>query len=157
MKKVEKKRVIVGNLTRFGNEERPMAKTQVDPELLTVLINIHEKLNNPVFNGGFEALMSKVDGIQASQAKMEEHIEKVNLALYEPDEGLFSRIKNVEKEQNEKFKSAQLEMHVFITRLDSLEKTREFVRKILWLLVPASGGLLVKIFYEVLKDHVVLK
>lgn len=80
---------------------------QLDEGLVKQII---KALQSPQLNGGMETLVHKVDsieksqgqtqnaieGIQKSQAEMGKNVEKVLLAVYDPDEGLFARVKTAE-------------------------------------------------------------
>ncbi len=121
-----------------------------DHDLFNVLKNIETKLNNPVFNGGFEKLVTVVDDIKASQQKTEEHIVVINKTIYEPDEGLFSRIKTVEKQQEK-------ELNNFKNRVELLERFQTSFQRALWILIPAGIMSLFKIAWDVLRDHIVLR
>lgn len=64
---------------------------------LDILTQIQEKIvKSPVLNGGFETLVFKVDGVVAGQEKIEQKVNQVHDAIYEPDEGLFARVRSIE-------------------------------------------------------------
>lgn len=142
---------------------------KLDPELLSLLVNIQEKLSSPLFNGGFEAISAAIDDIKISGRKTEEHIVKIDKAIYEPDEGLFSRVKHVATESIEHDKEIQhkiLELSSSVdtrfealetainTRLDSLEKTRAWWIKLSWALFPIFAAIVVKSLYDTIVSHI---
>lgn len=53
-------------------------------------------LHSPVLNGGFVALMAKVDGISERQNEMIEKVNSIHDAIYDPNQGLFARVKTIE-------------------------------------------------------------
>ncbi len=85
--------------------------TNVDGKVLRVLEETQRTLETikelPVLTGGFSALMSKIDDMQESQNKLMDEVTSLRLAIYDPDEGIYARIKN----------SANLE------RVEEVEKT----------------------------------
>ena len=69
-----------------------------------LMISLQEKtLKSPALNVGFSQLMFKIEKIEQSQ---EELVKKTNLiheSVFNPDEGLYARVKNVENETSEEF------------------------------------------------------
>jgi len=55
-------------------------------------------LSAPAMNGGFTTLLYKVEKIEQIQAQLVEKVDQIHNVLYEPDNGLYARIKNVEKD-----------------------------------------------------------
>jgi hypothetical protein len=55
-------------------------------------------LSAPAMNGGFTTLLFKVENIENSQSQLVEKVDQIHGVLYEPDTGLYARIKNVEKD-----------------------------------------------------------
>ena len=55
-------------------------------------------LSAPAMNGGFTTLLYKVENIENSQSQLVEKVDQIHGVLYEPDTGLYARIKNVEKD-----------------------------------------------------------
>lgn len=133
----------------------------IDQDLFQTLINIQEKLNSPIFNGGFETVVSAIEDIRESGRKTEEFVENINKTIYEPDEGLFSRIKTVEQQSNDKDQEIRLKItetnNSILSRLNSLEKSRDFWNKLFWVLVPAFAGMFFKVCYDVISTHVMIK
>lgn len=147
MKKIKKTSTVPYVKERKSMNSR---NNTLDSELFTILLNVQEKLNSPVFNGGFETLAASVEDIKTSQHKTEEHITAINKTIYEPDEGLFSRIKAVEKVQETQMMSIQ-------HRVTELEDFRGTVYRLLWLVIPASIGLVVKTLWDVITTHIAIK
>jgi len=52
----------------------------------------------PAMNGGFTTLLYKVENIEDTQGKLVEKVDQIHDVLYEPDNGLYARLKNVENE-----------------------------------------------------------
>lgn len=58
-----------------------------------LLHNIHKKLDNSAaLNGGFDRLLYKIDSIENAQIQIVDKVDKIHEAIYNPDDGLFSRI-----------------------------------------------------------------
>lgn len=53
-------------------------------------------LSAPAMNGGFSTLMYKIEKIEQSQEQLVEKVDEIRVVLYDPDKGLYARIKNVE-------------------------------------------------------------
>lgn len=159
MYKSKKKKVAKSAFLPESEEQNTMAstKTVLDSDFLAILINIQEKLNSPVFNGGFETLAASVEDIKLSQHKTEEHITSINKTIYEPDQGLFSRIKAAEKKQEDNDNTLKHEIAEMKTQLISLNETRANQRKLLWIVIPGSLGLVIKTLWDVISAHITLK
>ena len=72
-------------------------------EILKKLLHKVEKMEGRIagaasLNGGFDKLLSEVSHIKESQAEVLLGIRGVKKRLYEPDSGLFSRVKELESE-----------------------------------------------------------
>lgn len=70
-------------------------------KLLELLSEIQGKLKAPALNGGFDTLMYKVDKIEECQEKILDRISVLNDAIYDPDKGLFARVKIAESSKDE--------------------------------------------------------
>jgi len=71
-----------------------MSLDKNDKELLE---QIGRKINSsPMLNGGFDKLVISVEHIREKQQESSEKLDKITQALYDPDEGLFSRMKTLE-------------------------------------------------------------
>lgn len=67
------------------------ADREDDPKNL--LQNIRRKLeSSAALNGGFDRLLFKIDSIEKNQIQIGEKVDKIHEAIYNPDDGLFSRI-----------------------------------------------------------------
>jgi hypothetical protein len=165
----------------FDDVNNSNERHAANPELVTMFLNLQEKLNSPVFNGGFDRLFAKVEGIEASQRATAMMVESLNKLVYEPDDGLFSRIKRVEgvnvvelqkiSNSQEKFKEDLEEMKVTLkgsvsttsevgelkTKVAELATWRSDLSRKLWILIPVILTLLGKIGWDVISAHVVVK
>lgn len=81
-----------------------------EDSLETLIAEIHGKLNGSVFNGGFERLAQsverltgKVETIEGQQQEMLGKLGQIHDVIYEPDDGLFARVKKVENIHNNEF------------------------------------------------------
>lgn len=106
------KKKIISNLTKekvASRRGRPKKSIEVDEgpdskktlEALEVnrrqLIEMQNKiLSAPAMNGGFSTLMYKIEKIEQSQEQLVEKVDEIRVVLYDPDNGLYARIKNVE-------------------------------------------------------------
>lgn len=140
-----------------------------DDKLHRILGEIHERLSAPALNGGFDKLMYKVDKIEETQGKILEKVSVIDNTIYDPDKGLYARIKNVESNSVEdvvaldkavaEMKIAQeverrtvadmvqqvsqknVTIHEMQSKLDDLEKWKSQVSAATrWALVTLVGG-----------------
>ena len=65
-----------------------------------ILERVEEKLQSPVLNGGFSDLVKKVDKIEtvteqmrSDQAASAKKVDAIHVAIYDPDTGLYGRVK----------------------------------------------------------------
>jgi hypothetical protein len=68
-------------------------------------------LSAPALNGGFDTLMFKVDKIEEAQGQMVETINKIHTAIYDPDHGLYSRIRTAETDKSDS--TVNLEKNIY--------------------------------------------
>jgi hypothetical protein len=66
----------------------------------------------PAMNGGFSTLMYKIEKIEQSQGQIVEKVDEIRDVLYDPDSGLYARIKNVENETIDAERFTELEEEV---------------------------------------------
>lgn len=83
-------------------------------------------LTSPILNGGFETIISKVDNIEESQGILTSKVDKISEALYEPDIGLFSRIKQTGVAAREERLELERDVIKLNTWKDSVEKELQF-------------------------------
>jgi len=63
------------------------------------IIEMQDKiLSAPAMNGGFTTLMCKVENIEKSQSQLVQKVDQIHGVLYEPDTGLYARLKKVEND-----------------------------------------------------------
>ena len=77
-------------------------RDQVLEELLSKVSKIEDKVTSAKsLNGGFDKLMLEVGHIKEVQQDILDVVKGVKKTLYEPDSGLFSRVKELENEASE--------------------------------------------------------
>lgn len=69
-----------------------------------ILVKLDERLQAPVLNGGFETLLTKVQNIEHIQEQLNKDqqsqckkIDDIHVAIYDPDKGLYSKVKDAIK------------------------------------------------------------
>jgi hypothetical protein len=84
-------------------------------------------LSAPAMNGGFSTLMYKIDKIEQSQNQLVEKVDEVRNVLYDPDNGLYARIKTVENDsiELEKFEDLEEKFEEIKIWKNSIEKLSE--------------------------------
>jgi hypothetical protein len=164
---------------------------EIDEELAKKLI---AALNSPALNGGFDTLVTKVDSIELIQGQQNTTIDHINEgvetlsgevseihdAIYDPDEGLYARVKdaesntklaaesfvgfkeNVEKElvkddQSddelwEKFNEADKQRIVLEGKVDNMISSRERTSSIIKWVATTIGGSAITILAKVVYD-----
>tara|TARA_B100000029_G_scaffold282498_1_gene276404 strand:- start:392 stop:850 length:459 start_codon:yes stop_codon:yes gene_type:complete len=147
-------------------------------DLLKIVLQKVENMEHKItsaksLNGGFDKLAGDVEHIKESQREVLEAIRGVKKSLYEPDSGLFSRVKELETESDrrkefiieskpalefskelvvwkrhadkelEEFEKLQLEF-------EKLKDWKDGAQKVIWLIATAAGGMWVKHFMDLM-------
>ena len=127
-------------------------------ELLSKVNKIEDKVTSAKsLNGGFDKLMLEVGHIKEVQQDILDGVKGVKKTLYEPDSGLFSRVKELENE-SERRKELIIELQVWKKHADKeleqfeklqiefakLEDWKKGAQKVIWLVATAAGGMWVK-------------
>lgn len=76
-----------------------MADNNDDKGLEDLLREIEKKLACTALNGGFDRLMSKVESIEESQSVIANKVDDLHDSIYDPDNGLYARLKQIEHEK----------------------------------------------------------
>ena len=147
-------------------------------EILKIVLDKVEKMENKIsnaqsMNGGFDKLMNEVEHIKKTQTDILEGVRGVKQNLYEPDSGLFSRVKELESES--KVRNAYVketkpaldfakELQVWKKKADKdledfeklqiefakLQDWKDGAQKVIWLIATAAGGMWVKHFMDLM-------
>ena len=147
-------------------------------DLLKIVLQKVENMEHKItsaksLNGGFDKLAGDVEHIKESQREVLDAIRGVKKSLYEPDSGLFSRVKELETESDrrkefiieskpalefskelvvwkrhadkelEQFEKLQMEF-------EKLKDWKEGAQKVIWLIATAAGGMWVKHFMDLM-------
>lgn len=68
------------------------------------LADIKSKLHSStVLNGGFDILLHKIDKIEQGQGQIVGKVEKIHDAIYDPSEGIFSKLSETKVEYTQQF------------------------------------------------------
>lgn len=74
-----------------------MSETKAQKDMRELIESMANKINKaPALNGGFDRLVAIVEHIEKDQGKISSQVEDIHTELYEPDSGLFARVKSVE-------------------------------------------------------------
>ena len=147
-------------------------------EILKLVLDKVEKMETKIsnaksMNGGFDKLMLEVEHIKDTQNDILDGVRGVKQNLYEPDSGLFSRVKELESESKVRAAYVQetkpalefaKELQVWKKKadkdLEDFEKMQiEFAKlqdwkagaqKVIWLIATAAGGMWVKHFMDLM-------
>jgi len=147
-------------------------------EILKLVLDKVEKMETKIsnaksMNGGFDKLMLEVEHIKETQAAVLEGVRGVKQNLYEPDSGLFSRVKELESES--KIRAAYVketkpaldfakELVVWKKHADKeleqfekmqiefakLQDWKQGAQRVIWLVATAAGGMWVKHFMDLM-------
>ena len=147
-------------------------------EILKLVLDKVEKMETKIsnaksMNGGFDKLLIEVEHIKEAQGDILEGVRGVKKNLYEPDSGLFSRVKELETESErrkefiaeskpalefskelvvwkrqadkelEQFEKMQIEFA-------KLQDWKDGAQKVIWLIATAAGGMWVKHFMDLM-------
>jgi hypothetical protein len=148
-----------------------------DSELAHLVTEIHDKLEGVIFNGGFETLSQNVQNMDRSLREAIGKIEELHRVVYEPDDGLFARVKRVESSHREDLKPIQSQLDTlvewktqmttpkdgFVARTDSdhhaVEQLVAWKGRIIALGLSATGATLLmvgKMIWDFVSNHVTL-
>ena len=147
-------------------------------EVLKIVLNKVEKIESKIsnaksMNGGFDKLLLEVQHIKEAQVDILEGVRGVKRNLYEPDSGLFSRVKELEMESSRRQeyitetkpivgqhqellhwkKEAEKDLdEVEGLRLEvaKLQDWKQGIQKVIWLIATAAGGMWVKHFMDLM-------
>jgi hypothetical protein len=150
----------------------------MNDDILRIVLEKVEKMETKIsnaqsMNGGFDKLLIEVEHIKEAQGDILEGVRGVKRNLYEPDSGLFSRVKELEMEsirrqdyitetkpivgQHQELvhwkKEAQKDLdEVEGLRLEvaKLQDWKHGMQKVIWLLATAAGGIWVKHFMDLM-------
>ena len=150
----------------------------MNDEILKIVLQKVENMENRIssaksLNGGFDKLAGDVEHIKESQREVLEAIRGVKKSLYEPDSGLFSRVKELETENQRRLefiqeskpalefskelvvwkKHADKELEQFEEMQIEFAKLQDWkanMQKVIWLVATAAGGMWVKHFMDLM-------
>lgn len=151
-------------------------QSKKDQNTVEVLSDIHKKINSSAaLNGGFDLLMFKIEKIEQNQESLVGKLDKIHEAIYDPDDGIFSKInvstidtikkinqtdhslvtilewknrKEKDEEKNEEsFEEATTKLSSLQVSVESLQKSKNTLSDVLrWILVALMGGSLTLAF-----------
>ena len=133
----------------------------------------HKITSAKSLNGGFDKLLAEVEHIKDTQKEVLDAVKGVKRTLYEPDSGLFSRVKELETESERRMefiqeskpalefskelavwkRHADKELEQFEKLQMEFEKLKDWkdgAQKIIWLIATAAGGMWVKHFMDLM-------
>ena len=150
----------------------------MNDEILKLVLNKvenmeHKILNAKSMNGGFDKLMLEVTHIKETQDDILDGVRGVKKNLYEPDSGLFSRVKQLETESARRLEFVKeskpalefaKELQVWKVRADKdleeverlhfevakLQDWKSGMQKFVWLIATAAGGMWLKHLVDIL-------
>lgn len=147
-------------------------------DILKIVLQKVESMEHKItsaksLNGGFDKLAGDVEHIRESQREVLDAVRGVKKSLYEPDSGLFSRVKELEMESSRRQeyiaetkpivgqhqelllwkREAQKDLDdVEGLRLEvaKLQDWKSGMQKVIWLVATAAGGMWVKHFMDLM-------
>ena len=147
-------------------------------ELLKIVLQKVENMEHKItsaksLNGGFDKLAGDVEHIKEAQREVLDAVRGVKQTLYEPDSGLFSRVKELETESDrrkefiiESKPALEFSKELAVWKrhadkeLEQFEKMQiEFAKlqdwkagaqRVIWLVATAAGGMWVKHFMDLM-------
>ena len=147
-------------------------------DLLKIVLQKVENMEHKItsaksLNGGFDKLAGDVEHIKEAQREVLDAVRGVKQTLYEPDSGLFSRVKELETESDrrkefimESKPALEFSKELAVWKrhadkeLEQFEKMQiEFAKlldwkqgaqKVIWLIATAAGGMWVKHFMDLM-------
>lgn len=148
-------------------------RSSYERSLESMVQDIHEKLEGI----GFEGLVKNVESIEKTQLEMLRRMEDIHTVIYEPDQGLFARVKRAETNHREELQPLRSDVNKLnewqaeLTKKDgpiaSIERnTREVEalvgvkRKLSAYMITAIGSMLLvvaKAVWDFVRDHVAFR
>jgi hypothetical protein len=109
-----------------------MSGTKSDKDLQTILEGISVKINSsPVLNGGFDKMLVIVETIKERQNETSKKVDEIHKGLYEPDTGLYARVKSVESDFKEHADNDDKNMAGIRNSLEKLvDKDKDLEKKV---------------------------
>ena len=155
-----------------------MGVLKVSEEILKKLLYKVDKMECKLasaasLNGGFDKLLLEIEHIKETQNEVLQGMRGIKKSIYEPDSGLFSRVKQLEMESdrrmefvNEAKPSLEFarELGVWKVQADKdleevehlkmevaeLRSWKEGITKVIWLIATAAGAMWVKHFMDLM-------
>jgi len=150
----------------------------MNDDILRIVLEKVEKMETKIsnaqsMNGGFDKLLMEVEHIKETQLSVLEGVRGVKQNLYEPDSGLFSRVKELEMESarrqeyiNETKPIVAQHQEVILWKkqverevsevedlrleVSKLQDWKAGMQKVIWLVATAAGGMWVKHFMDLM-------
>ena len=147
-------------------------------DILKIVLQKVENMEHKItsaksLNGGFDKLLNEVDHIRKTQKDILEGVRGVKQNLYEPDSGLFSRVKELETESERRKEfiieskpalEFSKELVVWKRQADKdladfeklqiefakLQDWKAGAQRVIWLVATAAGGMWVKHFMDLM-------
>lgn len=133
----------------------------------------HKMSSAQSLNGGFDKLLLEVQHIKEVQSDVLDGVRGVKKNLYEPDSGLFSRVKELEMESSRRMdyiietkpllaQAQELilwkkeaakdinELEDLRLEMSKLQEWKAGMSKVIWLVATAAGGMWVKHFMDLM-------
>lgn len=98
---------------------------------------IKRKLD-PTITAHILDLTNKIDILIESHKVLTESVDKIKEAIYHPDEGIYSRIREVEREV---IKDGDI-------RIAKLEETMEAVKRLQWLVIGSGTAAIISVIFR---------
>jgi hypothetical protein len=155
-----------------------MRVSHMSDDILKIVLQKVETMEHKItsaksLNGGFDKLLAEVEHIKDTQKEVLDAVKGVKRTLYEPDSGLFSRVKELETESERRMefiqeskpalefskelavwkRHADKELEQFEKLQLEFEKLKDWkdgAQKVIWLIATAAGGMWVKHFMDLM-------
>lgn len=141
-----------------------------------ILEIIQKKLQNAsALNGGFDTLLHKIDRIEQSQGQIVSKVEKIHDAIYDPSDGIFSKMSQTKIENTQQFSNLENritsltewrkqseksdekhnenveqfsdKLQLVTTNVDALMKTKQYSFSAMkWFVAAIIGGIMTLVF-----------
>ena len=155
-----------------------MGARMMSDDILKIVLQKVENMEHKItsaksLNGGFDKLAGDVEHIKESQREVLDAVRGVKKSLYEPDSGLFTRVRELETESDrrkefiiESKPALEFSKELVVWKrkadkdLEDFEKMQiEFAKlqdwksgaqRVIWLVATAAGGMWVKHFMDLM-------
>jgi hypothetical protein len=129
---------------------RPKAQVNSLDEVMNDILTALDLIKSKLPNGELKVIHDKIEGIESSQAGMQDDLRSIKKQLLDPEDGIVVRV-NRNTEYRKKKEVEERTLGKFIDEHKELMSWKETVTKILWILFSSIAGIVVTMLVSKVK------